>query len=92
VTALEVVALPTPHRFAAGDDLAAALLDAADRAGHELRSGDVVCVASKVVSLVEDAIHPLDPSAPDTPKTSPAVSHWPRSASPFPRLAKMRVR
>ncbi|MEX2504644.1 MAG: coenzyme F420-0:L-glutamate ligase [Egicoccus sp.] len=56
---VELHGLPTPHRFAAGDDLAAALLDAVAAAGLELRDGDVVCVASKVVSLVEDALHPL---------------------------------
>jgi coenzyme F420-0:L-glutamate ligase / coenzyme F420-1:gamma-L-glutamate ligase len=50
---LEVVALPIPHRFAAGDDLVGALLQAAAGAQVELRDGDVVCVASKVVSLVE---------------------------------------
>ncbi|MFA9430077.1 coenzyme F420-0:L-glutamate ligase [Egicoccus sp. AB-alg2] len=56
---LEVVALPSEQRFGAGDDLAAALLQAATDAGVELRDGDVVCVASKVVSLVEDATRPL---------------------------------
>ena len=56
---VELVGLATAHRFAAGDDLATALLDAVASAGLELRDGDVVCVASKVVSLVEDALHPL---------------------------------
>lgn len=56
---VEVVGLATPHRFKTGDDLATALLDAASAAGLELRDGDVVCVASKVVSLVEGALHPL---------------------------------
>ncbi|GGI03904.1 coenzyme F420-0:L-glutamate ligase [Egicoccus halophilus] len=60
---VEIVALPTSQRFAAGDDLAGALLDAAASAGVELRDGDVVCVASKVVSLVEDASEPLPPAA-----------------------------
>jgi coenzyme F420-0:L-glutamate ligase / coenzyme F420-1:gamma-L-glutamate ligase len=56
---VEVIALPTAVRFGAGDDLVAALADAAHAAGEELRDGDVVCVASKVVSLVEDASVPL---------------------------------
>jgi coenzyme F420-0:L-glutamate ligase / coenzyme F420-1:gamma-L-glutamate ligase len=56
---LEVIALPTPHRFQAGDDPVVVLLDAASRAGVDLRDGDVVCVASKVVSLVEGASVPL---------------------------------
>jgi coenzyme F420-0:L-glutamate ligase / coenzyme F420-1:gamma-L-glutamate ligase len=50
---LEVVALPTPHRFAADDDLVGVLLAAVTAAEVALRDGDVVCVASKVVSLVE---------------------------------------
>jgi coenzyme F420-0:L-glutamate ligase / coenzyme F420-1:gamma-L-glutamate ligase len=56
---LEVVALPTTRRFAAGDDLTDALLEAAADAGVVLGDGDVVCVASKVVSLVEGATVPL---------------------------------
>lgn len=63
---VEVVGLATPHRFAPGDDLAAALLDAVAAAGLELRDGDVVCVASKVVSLVEGALHPLPAGDPRT--------------------------
>jgi coenzyme F420-0:L-glutamate ligase / coenzyme F420-1:gamma-L-glutamate ligase len=53
---LTVIPLPTAHRFRAGDDLAAALLDATAAAGEELRDGDIVCVASKIVSLAEDAV------------------------------------
>lgn len=59
VGALTVVPLPTPHRVREGDDLAAVLLDAVDRAGVRLRSGDVVSVASKVVSLAAGATAPL---------------------------------
>jgi coenzyme F420-0:L-glutamate ligase / coenzyme F420-1:gamma-L-glutamate ligase len=61
---VEVIALPTPVRFGPGDDLVDALADAADAVGAGLRDGDVVCVASKVVSLVEDASVPL-PAATD---------------------------
>jgi coenzyme F420-0:L-glutamate ligase / coenzyme F420-1:gamma-L-glutamate ligase len=60
---IEVVALPTGRRFAAGDDLAAAIVEAAEAAGEPLRDGDVVCVASKVVSLVEDAVVALPDAA-----------------------------
>lgn len=61
-----IVALPTAHRFAAGDDLATHLLAALDDARVELRDHDVVCVASKVVSLAEGALVALpgdDPAA-----------------------------
>jgi len=55
---LEVVALPTAHRFRPGDDLAAVLLATVAAAGTALADGDVVCVASKVVARVEDAVLP----------------------------------
>ncbi|HSK24243.1 MAG TPA: coenzyme F420-0:L-glutamate ligase [Egicoccus sp.] len=58
-TRVDLVGLATPHRFTAGDDLAATLLEAVAAAGLDLRDGDVVCVASKAVSLVEGALHPL---------------------------------
>lgn len=56
---LEVVPLPTTHRFVAGDDVAAVLLAAADAADVRLGDGDVVTVASKVVALAEDRLVPL---------------------------------
>ncbi len=55
-----IIPLPTQRRFADGDDLAAALLDAAEAAGISLRDGDIVCVASKVVALVEGRTVALD--------------------------------
>ena len=58
-TRLEVVALPSEHHFGPGSDLADELLHAADTAGVTLTDGDVVCVASKVVSLVEGQRVPL---------------------------------
>jgi coenzyme F420-0:L-glutamate ligase / coenzyme F420-1:gamma-L-glutamate ligase len=63
---LTVTPLPTPHRFRPGDDLATALLAAIADAGEDLRDGDVVCVASKVVSLTEGAI--VDLPTPDDPQ------------------------
>lgn len=62
---VEVIALPTEVRFGPGDDLCGALLRAARDAGVALTDGDVVCVASKVVSLVEDAIAPLPAATTD---------------------------
>lgn len=61
---LEVVALPTPHRFTAGDDVTGVLLDAVAAAGTALVDGDVVAVASKVVALAEDRLVPLPPGEP----------------------------
>lgn len=51
-TSLQVVGLPS-ERVEEGDDLAARLVAAADHAGVALVDGDVVCVASKVVSITE---------------------------------------
>ncbi len=53
---LEVVALPAAGEVTAGTDLAALLLDACREAGVTLREGDVVAVASKVVSKAEGAL------------------------------------
>lgn len=50
---VEVVGLPTAHRFDAGDDVAAVLLTAVEEAGLALADGDVVTIASKVVALAE---------------------------------------
>lgn len=58
----EVVALPSTARVSAGDDLTVMLLDAAAAAGVGLRDGDVVCVASKVVSKAEGAVEALPPA------------------------------
>jgi coenzyme F420-0:L-glutamate ligase / coenzyme F420-1:gamma-L-glutamate ligase len=52
---LTVIPLPTGHRFRPGDVLADHLLAAIGAAGETLVPGDVVCVASKVVSLSEGA-------------------------------------
>lgn len=53
---VEVIALPTDHRVAVGDDLAALIAEAADANGVTLADGDVVCVASKVVAIAEDQL------------------------------------
>jgi coenzyme F420-0:L-glutamate ligase / coenzyme F420-1:gamma-L-glutamate ligase len=56
---LSVLALPARRRVGAGDDLADALLDALRDADASLADGDVVCVASKVVSIAEGRVVPL---------------------------------
>jgi coenzyme F420-0:L-glutamate ligase/coenzyme F420-1:gamma-L-glutamate ligase len=50
---LIVRALPSSHRFAAGDDLVTTLVAALELHGEHLEDGDVLCVASKAVALVE---------------------------------------
>jgi len=58
---LTVTPVPTDHRFRAGDDVAAVLLAALRAGGSQLRDGDVLCVASKVISLAEGRTVPLPP-------------------------------
>lgn len=60
---VRVVPLPTDP-VDEGDDLVEVLLGAADRAGIELADGDVVCVASKVVSITEGQLVPLPDEEP----------------------------
>ena len=55
----EVIGLPSTADFGPGDGLAGALFAALEDAGLALRDGDVVCVASKVVSKVEGRLVPL---------------------------------
>lgn len=52
-TAITIIALPATHRIDQHTDLAGAIGDAAERAGVDVRDGDVICVASKVVAIVE---------------------------------------
>lgn len=61
---LRVVGLPSPVEVTEGSDLGQVLLAATADAGITLASGDVVCVASKVVAKAEGAVVPL-PDAPD---------------------------
>jgi coenzyme F420-0:L-glutamate ligase/coenzyme F420-1:gamma-L-glutamate ligase len=58
---ITVVPLATTHRVRAGEDLVELLLATVAAHGLELVDGDVVCVASKVVSLAEGAIVALPP-------------------------------
>lgn len=50
---LEILALPGLPQVQAGDDLAALLLQALQRAGLELQAGDVLVLAQKIVSKAE---------------------------------------
>lgn len=54
--AVVITALPTSRRFRPGDDLIGPLLEAVADAGTSLADGDVLCIASKVVALVEGAL------------------------------------
>ncbi|MDX1621415.1 MAG: coenzyme F420-0:L-glutamate ligase [Nitriliruptorales bacterium] len=56
---LWIIPLPTAARFQAGDELSGPLLSAFADAGIEPADGDIVCVASKVVSKVEGRLVPL---------------------------------
>jgi coenzyme F420-0:L-glutamate ligase / coenzyme F420-1:gamma-L-glutamate ligase len=58
---LEVFGIAGLPEVAAGDDLAALIADALATDATELRDGDVVVVAQKVVSKAEGAIVPLSP-------------------------------
>src|SRR5512143_2339169 len=53
---LEIVGVPGLPEVAAGDDLAALLVDALARARLPLRDGDVVVVSSKIVSKAEGRV------------------------------------
>lgn len=64
MTRLEVIALPTSTEVQSGTDLCDLLLAAAAAANVTLRDGDVVAVASKVVSKSEGNVVALPP-APD---------------------------
>jgi coenzyme F420-0:L-glutamate ligase/coenzyme F420-1:gamma-L-glutamate ligase len=60
---MELIPLPTTREVEPGDDLTALLLSAAADAGLTVRDGDVVCVASKVVSKSEGAFAELPEAA-----------------------------
>jgi coenzyme F420-0:L-glutamate ligase/coenzyme F420-1:gamma-L-glutamate ligase len=69
---IEALAVPTPRRFAPGDDVTSVLLDALTLAGITLTDGDVVCVASKIVALAEGAL--LDAGLPTSTDPSSDAS------------------
>jgi coenzyme F420-0:L-glutamate ligase / coenzyme F420-1:gamma-L-glutamate ligase len=67
---LVVRALPCAHRFRPGDDLVAPLLGALTEAGVTLADGDIVCVASKVVAIVEGALLDAPQGSEDDPRAA----------------------
>lgn len=64
MTTITVQALAWPEEIRSGDDLAPVVVDAAERSGVALQDGDVLCVASKVVSKAEGRTVPLPPGDP----------------------------
>lgn len=62
---LELIAVPELPDFAAGDDLAAAIADAACAGSTPLVDGDVVVIAQKVVSKCEGRFRALADVVPD---------------------------
>ncbi len=79
-TRIEVIGLPTDHRIRAGDDLAGVLLATVTAAGHRLRDGDVVCVASKAVSLAEGTVVDLPEDGDDARAARQALAREHASA------------
>ena len=72
---VHVVPLPTAHRIQPGDDLTALLLTTLAEHGVEPVDGDVICVASKAVSLAEGAIVDLPPGDPRAARRELARQH-----------------
>ncbi|MEX0869602.1 MAG: coenzyme F420-0:L-glutamate ligase [Nitriliruptoraceae bacterium] len=72
---LTVRPLPTNHRFGSGDDVVAALLDAAHAAAVTLTDGDVVCVASKIIALVEGQAVTIGDQPPEQARRTLALEH-----------------
>ena len=89
---ITVIPLPCPERFSAGDDLAAAVVQALQVAGESLRDGDVICVASKVVSLVEGALTALPPGDPQTARRTLARRQAARIVADTPGVVITRTR
>lgn len=89
---LAVLPLPTDHRVRAGDDLASLLLVTAAAHGVQLRDGDVVCVASKVVSLAEGALVALPPGDPQLARRALARSEAAEVVAEAPWVLITRTR
>jgi coenzyme F420-0:L-glutamate ligase / coenzyme F420-1:gamma-L-glutamate ligase len=79
-----VRALPAVRRIEADADLTDELLAAFREAGLEARDGDVVCVASKVVSIVEGRLVPLDDGDPRLARREVARRHAARVVADAP--------
>lgn len=73
-TGLRVVPLPLDREVVAGDDLVEVIQAAATAAGVALADGDVVCVASKVVSKAEGATAAPPPGVEDPDAARRAIA------------------
>lgn len=62
--ATHIFAVPGVGEIGAGDDLVDAIIDAAQKAGTPLASGDIVVIAQKIVSKSEGRMVPLADFAP----------------------------
>ena len=70
---VELIPLPGIPLVRAGDDLGALIADALASAGLDLRDGDVVVVAQKIVSKAEGRLVRLDDVEPDAAATALAT-------------------
>ena len=84
---LTLVGLDAIGEIGAGDDLAAALLDAIVAAGETLQAGDVVALAQKIVSKSEGRMVRLADVTP-----SPAAHDLSAKTGKDPRLAELLLR
>jgi coenzyme F420-0:L-glutamate ligase/coenzyme F420-1:gamma-L-glutamate ligase len=91
VTGLRVLPLPGIPELGEGDDLAAALAEAAARVGG-LEDGDVVVVAQKAVSKVEGRVVRLDELEPSAQAVELAGGEDPRHVEAILREAARLVR
>jgi coenzyme F420-0:L-glutamate ligase/coenzyme F420-1:gamma-L-glutamate ligase len=82
-----LIALESLPHFAAGDDLAAAILAAAEREDTPLRSGDVLVVAQKIVSKAEGRLVRLA-----TVEPSPEARALAAASAKDPRLVELILR
>ena len=84
---LEIVSVPGLPIVAPGDDLGALLVGALDAAGFPLRDGDVVAIASKLVSRAEGRFVALGSVVP-----SPRAEALAARAGKDPRVAELVLR
>jgi coenzyme F420-0:L-glutamate ligase/coenzyme F420-1:gamma-L-glutamate ligase len=82
-----LIALESLPHFATGDDLAAAILAAAEREDTPLRSGDVLVVAQKIVSKAEGRLVRLA-----TVEPSPEARALAAASAKDPRLVELILR
>ncbi len=84
---MTLTAVPGIPDIRPGDDLAAILAQALERAGYPLQDGDVVVVAQKIVSKAEGRIIALKDVVP-----SPVAMAWAERTGKDPRLVELILR